>query len=153
MIDPTVSGPKLVLKGLARMFFKKPNKLRYLFNALQFNYLIRTSRCKHLKLWLKQPESILKIANDTFKQNKNILLKLDIEGSEYDFLDEVSANLDSFSALVFEFHDLHIKYEQLISFLESCSKQFDLVHLNINPSGGFDGQDRPKCVEVTLEKK
>lgn len=153
MIDPTVSGPKLILKGLARLFFKKPDKIRYLFNALQFNYLVRTSRCKHLKLWLKQPESILKIAKETFNQNKNILLKLDIEGSEYDFLEEISAHLDCFSALVFEFHDLHKKHELLISFLESCSKQFDVVHLNINSSGGFDGEERPKCVEVTLERK
>ena len=153
MVDPTVSGPKLILKGLARMFFKKPNKLRYLFNALQFNYLIRTPRCKHLKLWLKHPESILKIASDTFKQSKNILLKLDIEGSEYDFLDEITSNLDCFSALVFEFHDLHKHHDRVYNFIKSCSTQFDLVYLGINPSGGFDGESRPKCIEITLERK
>ena len=26
MVDPTVSGAKLIFKGLARLFFKKPNK-------------------------------------------------------------------------------------------------------------------------------
>lgn len=153
MVDPTVSGAKLIFKGLARLFFKKPNKLRYLFNALQFNYLIRTLRCQHLKLWLKQPESILKIANSTFNHNKNILLKLDIEGSEYDFLDEVSSNLDCFSALVFEFHDLHKHHDRVYHFINSCQAQFDLVYLGINPSGGFDGKDRPKCIEITLERK
>jgi hypothetical protein len=153
MIDPTVSGPKLVLKGLARMFLKKPNKLRYLFNALQFNYLIRSERCKHLKLWLKKPESILKIASNTFKQKNNILLKLDIEGSEYDFLDEISSNLGCFSALVFEFHDLHKHHEVVYNFIKSCTIQFDLVYLGINPSGGFDGAHRPKCIEITLERK
>ncbi len=153
MVDPTVSGPKLIFKGLARLFFKKPNKLRYLFNALQFNYLIRSSRCQHLNIWLKQPESILKIANSTFNHNKNILLKLDIEGSEYDFLDEVSSNLDYFSALVFEFHDLHKHHDRVYNFINSCQSQFDLVYLGINPSGGFDGKDRPKCIEITMERK
>lgn len=153
MVDPTVSGPKLIFKGLARLLFKKPNKLRYLFNALQFNYLIRSSRCQHLKLWLKQPESILKIAKSTFNHNKNILLKLDIEGSEYDFLEEVSSNLDCFSALVFEFHDLHKHHDRVYNFINSCQTQFDLVYLGINLSGGFDGVDRPKCIEITLERK
>ncbi|WP_375239949.1 hypothetical protein, partial [Aurantibacter sp.] len=36
MIDPTVSKWKLLIKGFTRLFFKKPDKLRYLYNTLIF---------------------------------------------------------------------------------------------------------------------
>lgn len=153
MIDPTVSGSKLILKGLLRFFLNKKEKIRYLFNALIFNFLIRQSRCKHFKMWLNKPKQILEIAKDTLESHDTILLKLDIEGGEYDFLDEITLNLDRFSALVFEFHDLHKYHDIVYSFIQTCQVQFDLVYLGINPSGGFDGDNRPKCIEITLERK
>lgn len=153
MIDPTVSGLKLITKGLVRLFFKKPDKIRYLFNALFFNFLIRKKRCKHLKKWLRSPERLFDIAKDTFQIQNNILIKLDIEGSEYDFLGEITAKLNQVSAMVFEFHDMHINHEKVYEFIKVCSTQFQLVHLGINPSGGFDGKNRPKCIEISLERK
>ncbi|RAJ16995.1 FkbM family methyltransferase [Olleya aquimaris] len=153
MVDPTVSGNKLVLKGLARLFFKKPDKIRYLFNALIFNFLIRQKRCEHLKLWLNTDNSILKLSKHKLKADDKILLKFDIEGGEYDFFDEITSNLSQFSALVFEFHDVHKMHNEVYNFLQKCSTQFNLVYLGINPSGGFDGSNRPKCIEVTLEPK
>lgn len=153
MVDPTVSGFKLILKGLARLFINKPDKIRYLFNALMFNFLINQSRCQHLKLWLNKPKQILELGKDRLKPDDTILLKFDIEGGEYDFLDEITSNLNRFSALVFEFHDLHKHHEKVYNFIKSCQSQFDLVYLGINASGGFDGNNRPKCIEVTLERK
>lgn len=153
LVDPTVSRSKLIFKGLARFFFKKPDKIRYLFNALIFNFLINQKRCDHLKLWLKKPKLILDLAKHRLKADDKILLKLDIEGGEYDFLEEVSNNLNRFSALVFEFHDLHKRHDEVCAFLQKSTTQFDLVHLVVNPSGGFDSANRPKCIEVTLEHK
>jgi hypothetical protein len=153
MVDPTVSGFKLILKGLARLFFKKPDKIRYLFNALIFNYLVKHKRCKHLKLWLKDPISILKLIETNKSADSKILLKLDIEGGEYDFLQEISSNLDAFSALVFEFHDMHLHHQKVYDFIKKCSSKFSLVFIGENPSGGYAGPNQPKCIEITLEKK
>ncbi|WAC01951.1 hypothetical protein N7U66_19240 [Lacinutrix neustonica] len=102
------------------MFFKKRDKLRYLYNALLFNYLIRTKRCKHLPLWLTKEQSILDLLKTNFKTQKNILLKLDIEGSEYAFLDEIVRNKKAFRAMVFEFHDLDKKHELVHRFIDQC---------------------------------
>ncbi|OEK08856.1 hypothetical protein A8C32_00845 [Flavivirga aquatica] len=153
MVDPTVSGGKLIFKGLVRLFFKKTDKIRYLFNALMFNYLKRNKRCVHLKKWLRKPECLFEIASNEFQIKNNILIKLDIEGSEYDFLDKISSNLSQISAMVFEFHDLHKNHEKVYQFIKNCTAQFHLVHLSINPSGGFDGKNRPKCIEISLERK
>lgn len=151
MVDPTVSGSKLLIKGFARLFFKKRDKIRYIFNTLMFNYLVRTERCKHLKLWLNKEQSIFNLLKANFKIEKNILLKLDIEGSEYDLIDEIVNNQNAFKAMVFEFHDLDKKHELVLKFLKDCRPNFKMVHLNINPSGGFvNGQ--PKCVEISLER-
>lgn len=152
MIDPTVSGSKLLLKGFVRLFFRKPEKLRYLINALLFNFLKRDSRCIHHKIWLNKEQSILDLVGNSSNTKKKILLKLDIEGSEYDFLEEIQSNLDSFSAMVFEFHDVHQRHQEVYNFISSCSSQFQLVHLSENPSGGYDSNKRPKNIEITLER-
>ena len=152
MVDPTVSGCKLILKGLARLFFRKPDKIRYLFNALIFNYLVRQKRCSHLKLWLKKPERVFKLIEGKVNSESSILLKLDIEGGEYDFLDEIIANLNRFSALVFEFHDMHKHHQNVYDFIEACTTQFNLVFIDENPSGGYDN-GQPKCIEISLERK
>ena len=151
MIDPTVSGSKLLLKGFARLFFKKRDKIRYIFNALLFNYLVRTERCKHLKLWLNKEQSIFNLSQSNFNIEKNILLKLDIEGSEYDFLEEIVNRQNAFKAMVFEFHDLDKKHELVYNFLKQCNATFKMVHLNINPAGGYIN-GLPKCIEISLER-
>lgn len=149
MVDPTVSGLKLMFKGLARLFFKKPDKIRYLFNALIFNYLVRQKRCSHLKLWLKKPERIFKLIGNKDK----ILLKLDIEGGEYDFLNEITENLNRFSGLVLEFHDVHLHHQIVYGFIKKCNTHFNLVFIGENPSGGYNTHKQPKCIEITLERK
>lgn len=152
MVDPTVSGNKLILKGFARLFFKKPDKIRYLFNALIFNYLVKQKRCSHLKLWLKRPERIFNLIEGEINSESRVLLKLDIEGGEYDFLDEIIANLNRFSALVFEFHDMHKHHQNVYDFIETCTTQFNLVFIDENPSGGYD-KGQPKCIEITMERR
>jgi hypothetical protein len=152
MIDPTVSGSKLIFKGIARLFFRKPDKIRYLFNSLIFNYLKSSSRCIHHKLWLNKEQSIISLITESFKTDRGVLLKMDIEGSEYDFLEEIQSNLDSFNAMVFEFHDMDEKHQLVSDFISNCSSKFQLVYLCKNPSGGYDANKRPKNIEITLER-
>jgi len=152
MIDPTISQTKLLFKGIARLFFKKPEKIRYLINVLMFSYLIRSPRSVHMKLWLNKEQSIFKILKSQFNIENRVLLKLDIESSEYDFLEEITGNLKAFSAMVFEFHDLDKNHKKVYDFLHTCSSQFKMVHLSVNPSGGFDKYKRPRNIEVSLER-
>ncbi|NJM79317.1 MAG: hypothetical protein HC854_06290 [Flavobacterium sp.] len=55
--------------------------------------------------------------------------------------------------MVFEFHNLDEKHLVLYDFLKRCAENFDLVHLEVNPSGGFSKDKQPKNIEVTLERK
>lgn len=152
MVDPTVSKSKLLLKGLARLFFKKSRKLSYLYNRLMFWDLLNQKRCKHLDIWLKQPEQIFGLIQSEFGEQSAVLLKLDIEGSEYDFLEEIIAHQSQIRAMVFEFHDLDVKHHLLLDFIEKISNNFNLVYMEINPSGGFVNS-LPKCIELSFERK
>lgn len=155
MVDPTVSKIKLLSKAFLRIFFFKKEKLRYFVNTLIFIYLQRSERCWHISKWLSANTGII----DCIKEKivdfdaEKILLKLDIEGSEYDLLDEILANIHLFDCMVFEFHDLDNRYLECYVFLKKCSIHFDIIHLEINPSGGFSKNGQPKVIELSLERR
>jgi hypothetical protein len=80
-------------------------------------------------------ETALELGNQ--QSFSNIWLKLDIEGSEYDLLDEKLEHLDSFSQIFIEFHDTYrlldpefrAKFLRIVSYLSS---NFYLISINSN---------------------
>jgi hypothetical protein len=155
MVDPTVSVLKLFFKGLLRFLFFKKNKVRYLFNTLIFKHLLDSGRCWHINKWLTSSKTILDVlnGNENFRNYKQIILKLDIEGSEFELLNEIKENLDFFSCMVFEFHNMDKNGQIVYEFIQNCSSKFDLISIDQNPSGGFYDFKRPKNIELTLIKK
>jgi hypothetical protein len=155
MVDPTVSEIKLFLKGILRIFLFKKNKVKYLFNTLIFKHLLDSDRCWHVNKWLSSSNTIFDIlnGNENFKSYKQIILKLDIEGSEFELLNEIKENLDFFSCMVFEFHNMDKNGQIVYEFIQNCSSKFDLISIDLNPSGGFYDLKRPKNIELTLIKK
>jgi hypothetical protein len=155
MVDPTISPLKLLIKGFMRFLFFKKDKLKYIINNFMFIYMLRTERVWHIKKWLSAKNKIFSIISDKIdlKYDDKIILKLDIEGSEYELLDEIIENINLFNCMVFEFHDLHKKNELLIDFINNCKDRFNVVYLGINPSGGFDEFNNPKVIEISFERK
>lgn len=84
-----------------------------------------------------------------------MIFKIDIEGAEWDFLNEVDAELLShFSQIVFEFHNLIFsQYEDRIkTAMEKLNKTHQLVHLHPNNYGGYlqiGGKVLPELIEGT----
>ena len=155
MVDPTVSQIGLLSKALLRIFFFKNEKLRYLINTLTFVLMLQSGRGWHIKKWLSSKTGILQCMHEknVSFENKKSLLKLDIEGGEYDMLDEIIENIHLFNCMVFEFHDLDVKHTLLYDFLKKCSTHFDMIHLEVNHCGGFSKYGQPKLLEFTLERK
>ena len=62
----------------------------------------------------------------------DVFLKCDIEGSEYDILDDIIINTKLFSAIVMEFHDINdpAKFNELYNFISKIDQK--LVHIHIN---------------------
>lgn len=88
---------------------------------------------------------------------KNVMLKLDIEGAEYDaFRVPVGRipDLSGVSMLAIELHDIMRRnHTKAIGFLSLISKQMTLFHVHANEYGGYtkaDGHDVPNVVELTF---
>ena len=71
------------------------------------------------------------------KKNKNMILKMDVEGAEWDFLETVPDDvLKQFDQIVFEYHNiLKIGSEKYIKLLNKLNKTHQLIHLHGNNSG------------------
>lgn len=95
---------------------------------------------------------------ETKKLTGRVLLKLDVEGCEYDFFDKTDLQkLASItSGIVIEFHNFHIKetYERFLQLLEKMNKFFYIIHIHGNNYGGKEQyyyNDQPYTIPHFLE--
>ena len=110
---------------------------------------------KHVKKFvgLNSPSethcTFVDVLNETDSQN--IFLKIDIEGSEYRFLDDIIANEKRISGMVLELHDCDIHLERIQNFIKKLSLK--LVHVHANnyaPIRASDGL--PLVLELSFSK-
>ncbi|PTM40534.1 hypothetical protein [Bosea sp. 124] len=83
---------------------------------------------------------------------RDICLKIDIEGSEYRILDEIVAHADRVTSVVMELHDLDLHRERVARFIDGM-KDFAIVFLHANNFGGTDGDGDPLVIEISLVRK
>jgi hypothetical protein len=83
---------------------------------------------------------------------REIFLKIDIEGSEYRILDEIVAHADRVTSVVMELHDLDLHRERVMRFIDGM-KDFAIVFLHANNFGGTDGNGDPLVIEISLVRK
>lgn len=78
------------------------------------------------------------ISRNGHENNSNMILKMDVEGAEWDFLETVSSDtLNKFEQIVFEFHDLIEEktveeMERTINLIDKINATHTLVHLHGN---------------------
>lgn len=99
---------------------------------------------------------------ENFSLNCPIILKVDIEGSEWEvFLGLSSENIGRCDQIIVEFHGiqnlpLHPKFETYVGFLKELSQSHTIVNTHINNWGRYDvikGIPVPDVLEVTFVKK
>jgi hypothetical protein len=174
MFDPTLFGKYLFD---FKHFFSLLTKCK-LIEAIKYPSFI--FYCWVLKIQMKKKDihfynegiSVEKKGNyDTFKNqllkhnldNKSILIKMDIEGNEYDILlnNEFHEHLDQVTQIAIEFHDLKNRLRTVEQIMNKFSSRFDLVHIHGNNFGAPFKLYRdnkkdlsfPDTIEVTLIKK
>ena len=147
--DNKVAEIKLLAKGFARIVAGKKNQLKYIYNSFLFLYL--SSKGKFIKKFLGAQYTLQDVLQECLCKN-NILLKLDIEGSEYDLFSSIIHIGANINMMVIELHHLNDKADEAKNFLENLSDEFAIVYLNLNPSGG-NKNGLPNCIELTLVKR
>jgi hypothetical protein len=88
---------------------------------------------------------------ENYEDLQNIFLKMDIEGSEYDCLDEIIDHANKFSGVVIEFHDLDLRYDEFAEFIDRMKKKsFNLDHIHADNYSGITRTGIPNIIEISL---
>lgn len=80
------------------------------------------------------------ISRNGHEGQRDMILKMDVEGAEWGFLESVkSETLSQFSQMTFELHDVinPSDTERVLSILRKINKTHQLVHLHANNSGNY----------------
>ena len=93
------------------------------------------------------------------ENERNMILKMDVEGAEWGFLSEVSTEtLSQFSQIVFEFHDMNNPNDKALT-LEALRKlklTHELVHVHANNNSDYhvhSGKIFADVIEVTYVRR
>lgn len=136
----TANGLKKIIFYFKKIVYFLKNK-KYFINAFVSNYNSNDNSIISLE-WI--------IKKYCKKNNKNIFLKMDIEGSEYRLFDEIIKYQDLFTGIVIEFHDIDLHSQKIEKFIDFLN--LSLVHIHPNNYGGIDKNGDPLVVEITFAR-
>ena len=97
------------------------------------------------------------IKRNGHENQDNMILKMDVEGAEWDFLENVSLELlNKFDQMVFEFHNITDEKSisemgRTVKLIDKINSTHTLVHLHGNNCGHFIEIDRLGVFPVSLE--
>lgn len=107
-------------------------------NSCNFNYFEKNYGYKPEFIDLKE------ILN---KSLKNVFLSIDIEGSEYDLLDELCEYSNNLTALNIEFHNVNQNLKTIEKFISNLNMQ--LIHTHVNNFGPIV-DEMPTVLELSF---
>ena len=87
---------------------------------------------------LKTLETLIK--NNHHEDKRNMILKMDVEGAEWGFLERVSSEvLSQFGQMTFEIHNIinHKNPDQVLEVLRKINRTHKLVYLHANNNGSY----------------
>ena len=93
--------------------------------------------------------------NEIFKEfvvdrKSTVILKIDIEGSEYDIIEQVMEFSSQIVVLIIEFHEILKQKDEFKNSLELLKLKFSLIHTHVNNYGEFDEFSIPDICEFTF---
>lgn len=138
------------IKFLCLKIFK-PKKIFNMFKYLDFLIFFRKKKIDfHLKRIGNSHSDDISLS-EIIKKNKNkknIFLKIDIEGSEYEILNEIKSYSNQINGFAIEFHDLNKKMKIVESFIRDCT-HYKLIHIHGN-NLAIDDLRNPLTLEMTF---
>ena len=155
------------IKFIIIKIFKNKNKEYFLKSFFYFTFIFRfyyffknfrnfnlnNNYRKFHKKFVGMNESQISINEILQKYDHNktfnsIFFQIDIEGGEYDILEELMQIDEKISGLIIEFHDAHLHLQIIQNFIEKF--KLSLVHTHINNIGGMSDNGFPKVLELTF---
>jgi hypothetical protein len=93
--------------------------------------------------------------NEIFKEfvvdpKSTIILKIDIEGSEFDIIEQVVGFSSQILVLIIEFHEILKQKDKFKTSLELLKSKFSLIYTHVNNYGEIDEFSIPNVCEFTF---
>ena len=137
---------KLIIELIFLPYYRRLNFVKYFKNIIDFLNLRKKINFFQKKIFYNDLNEILANTNP----NKNIFLKIDIEGSEYRILNEIIKNQEKIIGIVIEFHDFDYHKNIIYDF---CNKfNLELIHIHPNNFAPKDNFGDPTVIELTFER-
>ena len=164
MYDYSVSSTpyiREVLKYLKRFLTFRTSykavsdRITYLKNYLNFFKIENVSFFKE-KITFPVKEKIDTDVDKVFSripEGEQVILKSDIEGSEYDVIDQILKYSDRIEMLIFEFHWIDKKEETFLDSVRKLQDKFNIIHIHGNNHFDKLPTGLPIIIEMTLLNK
>lgn len=149
-------GLNYFLKKLRVALSRGSRKSVYWFRVLMDYRRFFKGSNKHIKKFIGKDEMDHHVSINTISKEiippdiKNVFFKIDIEGSEYQVLDELVAISDRISGLVIEFHEVDLNLEKIRSFVENFP--LNICHMHCNNYAPLTENLTPPSIEATFTK-
>jgi hypothetical protein len=115
----------------------------------------------HFKNNIGPYDSLNVVAFDTAIKRigkENIFIKMDIEGSEYEFITNIVAHSDSIIGMVAEFHYIYprantTQRQRFVDAIRNLQKKYNIIHVHGNNFGPVAEDNLPDTLEITFVRK
>lgn len=85
--------------------------------------------------------------------SQSVIVKVDIESSEYKIIQDLLKYKDRISTLIVEFHDVEFLKEKFLDSLRDITEHFDLIHAHGNNHAHLDDiLNVPDIIEMTFSR-
>ena len=135
---------RLSYKNLILRFELLREYINFIFNKKISFYKKKISNSKKIK-------SVQ--VNQTFNQLKtfkNIIFKIDIEGSEFEIIEDVITYNENIEMLIMEFHQLDIRENEFLDIVKKINNYFHVIHVHGNNHCGISKNGLPIALEITF---
>lgn len=169
-VDYTVGLSFIVRKTLQNsvkslintLLFRNDKRQKYWTRLLNcvFFYSFFRGQNRHLQRRVSETSGQLDISLDELIEHHcgdhqdTVFLKMDIEGAEYQIINDLCKHANRINVVAAEFHHLDTKTTQFNDFITAMSEYFHVVHIHGNNYGKYvDAIDFPETVEITFINK
>jgi len=140
-------------KDIVHFFLLKKLRLRKIINIFKYYDYINffKNRNEHYELKISNYDiknkeiTVNKILND----HNNLILKVDIEGDEYNILKQILNNSKKINTLLIEFHDIQKNMNMIKNFIDHSS-DLKLIHIHGNNNSCVNKNADPNIIELTF---
>jgi len=143
-------------KSIKRIFYFKSNFSNILEKSKELIKYIKLSNSKitHYKYKISNKKSPLtKNLKDGLKETKyngKLMLKIDIEGDEFEILKNINLYSDRIHTLIVEFHKLDKKFSDFEELIKYINKKFYVIHIHGNNYSECGKNGIPNTLEITF---